>query len=223
MKLNLKTIIIIAVVIIILVVIFSFTAAKNSEDTVKKGEVDKMFNIWMGIAGPGDKVTLTQNAPAIKKDIYDKLATEEVIKLKNYSVALQDMLNSKSTPLSATFLNSLAYLTSNFRTAKEIVGKTNASNVFANFGFGSVPAAKDAESNFRTMVASTKAYGIGDKTCLANAIINYTDFRIQAALETVLDYNDRKFVQKPGASGIAMAIVPHYIQDDNLRLSFKSC
>ena len=175
-----------------------------------------MFNIWMGIAGPGDKVTLTQNAPAIKKDIYDKLATEEVIKLKNYSVALQDMLNSKSTPLSATFLNSLAYLTSNFRTAKEIVGKTNASNVFANFGFGSVPAAKDAESNFRTMVASTKAYGIGDKTCLANAIINYTDFRIQAALETVLDYNDRKFVQKPGASGIAMAIVPHYIQDDNL-------
>ena len=147
MKLNLKTIIIIVVAIVILVVIFSFTSPKESkEDLAKKNEINNMFAVWMDVSGPGDKVTLTSNEAPIKKDLFEKLNIQEVTTLKTYSLALRDMLKSKSTPFSATFLNAIAYLTTNFRTAKDIVGKTNARNVFDGFGLGSVPASRSEMS-----------------------------------------------------------------------------
>jgi len=141
MKFNLKTILIIVVVIIILVVIFSFTSPSKKEDEIKKKEIDNMFAIWMNIAGPGDRLTLTHQEALIKKDIYDKLTNEEVIALKNYSMSVHDLLSVKSTPLNPLFISSIAYLTTNFKAAKEIVSKTSASSIFANFGFGSVPSA----------------------------------------------------------------------------------
>jgi hemolysin activation/secretion protein len=143
MNKNLKYILVIAVIIIIVVVLMSFTAATDSkENSVKKSEVDGLFATWMNIAGAGDKLTLSQNEASIKKDLFDKLNSQEITSLKNYSTALQDMLNSKGTPWSATFLNSLAYLTTNFNSTKQIVGKTNASNIFANFGFSGLPKIK---------------------------------------------------------------------------------
>lgn len=143
MKLNFKTILIIAVAIIVLILIFSFSSPKESkEDVAKKNEINNLFAIWMNVSGPGDKVTLTQNEASIKKDLFDKLNIQEIASLKTYSLALNDMLKSKSEPWSATFLNSLAYLTTNFSTAKGIVGKTNASNIFSGFGLGSKPEAE---------------------------------------------------------------------------------
>ena len=123
----------------------SFVAPAKIENAQKKTEVDNMFNIWLDVAGPGDKVTLLQNQDAIKKDLIEKLDVQELTALKSYSLALRDMVKTKSTPWSPVFLNSLAYLTANFRTAKEIVGKTSASSVFANFGMGS---ASKAESSY---------------------------------------------------------------------------
>jgi hypothetical protein len=117
----------------------SFTPSQDSvEDQAKKNQINNMFNIWLDVAGSGDKATLIQNQVSIKQDLYDKLNIEEISSLTAYSIALRDMLNSKSIPLSATFLNSLAYLTSNFITAKEIVGKTNAANLFNSFGLSNI-------------------------------------------------------------------------------------
>lgn len=132
---NLKYILIIIVVIVVLVMIFSFTSIESKEDATKKNEINNLFAIWMNVAGTGDQRTLTQNELAIKKDLFEKLNSQEIISLKSYSLALQDVLKNKNNPV--VFLNALAYLTQNFKTAKEIVGKTNASNLFANFG--SVP------------------------------------------------------------------------------------
>jgi spermidine/putrescine-binding protein len=137
MNKNLKYILIFVVIVVIVVVLTSFTtitATDNKEASIKKNEIDGLFATWMNIAGSGDKLTLSQNEAVIKKDLFDKLNAQEISNLKNYSAAFQDMLNSKSTPWSVTFLNSLAYLTTNFTATKEIVGKTNASSVFANFG-----------------------------------------------------------------------------------------
>ena len=137
MKFNLKTILIIVVAIIVLVVIFSFTSVDPKvaeQEKIKKTEIDNVFNIWMNIAGSGDQLTLTQNEAAVKKDLYDKLNAQEIVSLKSYSTSLQNLLSVKNKPFDPLFLSSLAYLTTNFNTTKAIVDKTNAKNIFANFG-----------------------------------------------------------------------------------------
>ena len=97
-----------------------------------------MFNIWLEIAGSGDKATLIQNQVSIKQDLYDKLNIEEISSLTAYSITLKDMFKSKGQPWSPEFLNSLAYLTGNFVSAKAIIAKTNAVNLFNNFGLSNV-------------------------------------------------------------------------------------
>jgi hypothetical protein len=141
MSKNLKYIIAIAVVILIVVLLMSFINPRDSaETTAKKDEINKMFAIWTDTVGSGDKITLLQNEVAIKKDLFDKLNVQEINSIKTYSVALRDMMKAKSQPFSAAFLNSLAYLTTNFSNAKQIISKTNASNVFDRFGFGKINA-----------------------------------------------------------------------------------
>jgi hypothetical protein len=136
---KLKYILIVLVIIIVIVGLMSFTTITDSkEDTLKKSEINNMFSIWLNVSGSGDKQTLTTNEKSIKKDLFDKLTSQEVLSLKQYSLAIQDLLSSKNTPISALFLSSLAYLTQNFNMAKEIISKTNVSNVFANFGFGTI-------------------------------------------------------------------------------------
>lgn len=132
MKLNIKTIIIVAVIIILLVLAYRFLSGNDSSDVdnQKKSEIDSTFAIWLTIAGDGDKATMIQNEAAIKKDLYDKLSTEEIISLKTYSVNVKTMLDNKTKPLSAEFLASSAYLVQNFNTAKSIVSKTGMSDIF---------------------------------------------------------------------------------------------
>lgn len=135
-----KYIIIIVVVIIILIAIFSFTTKKTeTKQDVKKKDVDDLFAIWMNIAGPGDRLTLTQQEQVIKKDLFDKLEDQEVLFLKDYSLAIQNFLSVKSTPLNPLFISSVAYLTTNFGNAKKIIAKTGASSIFANLGMNSLP------------------------------------------------------------------------------------
>jgi len=139
MNKTIKYIIGIAVIIVIIVVFMSFTPSQdNVLDQTKKNKVDGMFAIWLEVAGSGDRATLIQNQVSIKQDLYDKLNIEEISSLTAYSIALKDMLKSKGQPFSTEFLNSLAYITRNFVSAKAIVGKTNAVNLFNNFGLSNV-------------------------------------------------------------------------------------
>ena len=133
---KLKYILIITFVIIVIFSVMSFTSEK--QDVTKKNEVNNLFSVWMRIAGTGDQSTLKQNEASIKKDLYDKLNSQEILSLKNYSMAVQNMMSVKETPFNPLFINSLAYLTQNFKAAKEIISKTNASSIFSNFGFGAV-------------------------------------------------------------------------------------
>lgn len=132
MKLNIKTIIIIVVIIIVLVFAYKFLSGNESSatDNQKKSEIDSMFAIWLTIAGDGDKATMIQNEVAIKKDLYDKLSTEEILSLKEYSVNVKTMLDNKTKPLSAEFIGSSAYLVQNFNTAKSIISKTGMNDIF---------------------------------------------------------------------------------------------
>jgi hypothetical protein len=153
---NLKYILIVVFVIIILIVIFSFTSpTETKEETIKKNEINNMFAIWMNVAGAGDKQTLAQNEIPIKKDLYEKLNAQEILSLKGYSMALQNLMSVKSRPFDPLFLSSLAYLTTNFKTAKETIGKTSAKNVFANFGFGGVGTmpGKGIESSYKSSIS----------------------------------------------------------------------
>lgn len=137
MKNKLKYFLIAIVIIVIIITLMSFTTAK--EDAAKKKDIDNIFAIWLSLSGPGDKQTLIQNEVSIKKDLYDKLNSQEIFSLKGYSMALQNLMSVKNTPFDPLFLNSLSYLTINFTAVKQIIGKTNASNIFTNFGFGAVP------------------------------------------------------------------------------------
>lgn len=135
---NLKYILIIVVVIIIMIVIMSFTPGESKEDTAKKNEINNVFAIWMNVAGTGDKQTLTRNELPIKKDLFNKLNAQEVLSLKNYSMALQNLLSVKGNVFDPLFINSLSYLTNNFGTTKTIIGKTSASGIFSKIGFSGV-------------------------------------------------------------------------------------
>lgn len=113
--------------------------SNNQEDSLKNSEINDMFNIWLDIAGPGDKQTLKQNEVSIKKDLFDKLTQNELTSLKQYSSAIKDILSVKNKPFDPLFLTSLSYLTSNFNSAKQIIAKTSASNLLPNFILGPVP------------------------------------------------------------------------------------
>jgi hypothetical protein len=138
---NLKYIIIIIIVIIVLVAIFAFSKKQpeNTKQDVKKKEIDNLFAIWMNIAGPGDRLTLTQQEAVIKKDLFDKLNDQEVLSLKDYSMAIQNFLSVKSNPLNPLFISSVAYLTTNFGNAKQIIAKTVANSIFVNLGINALP------------------------------------------------------------------------------------
>jgi len=134
----LKPIIIVIVVLIIIVSVMAFTS-ESQEDITKKKDIDDLFVIWTNVAGSGDQQTLAQNEVAIKKDLFAKLNSQEVISLKSYSAALQNLLSVKTHPFNPLFISSVAYLTQNFNTAKTIINKTSASALFEKIGLGSVP------------------------------------------------------------------------------------
>lgn len=142
MNKKLKYILIATFIIIVIVVVFNYfssSSSSNQEDALKKSEIDNTFAIWQNIAPSGDKKTLSQNEVSIKKDLYDKLTTPEVTSLKQYSTSLQDLLSVKNKPFDPLFLNSLAYLTSNFNSIKQIIGKTSAGNLLPSFILGPIP------------------------------------------------------------------------------------
>jgi|ERR1700741_2697131 len=138
-KKNLTYILIGIVIIIVIVVLFSSssTLVESQEDKQKKQDIDNTFAIWVNVAGKGDQQTLTENEASIKKDLFDKLNIQEVDAVKKYSIAIQDLMSVKDKPLNPLFITSIAYLTSNFNSIKEIVSKTNVSNIFGNFGIAS--------------------------------------------------------------------------------------
>jgi hypothetical protein len=142
MNKKLKYILIATFIIIVIVVVFNYfssSSTSSKEDELKKIEIDNTFAIWQNIAPSGDKQTLTQNEVSIKKDLYDKLTSPEITSLKQYSTSIQNLLSVKNKPFDPLFLSSLAYLTSNFNSTKEIISKTNARNILPSFILGPIP------------------------------------------------------------------------------------
>lgn len=140
-----KYIIIILVILIVIGVLYMLFGNKSQADILvdeKKLEIDKMFNVWTNIAMPGDKEYLKTNEMPIKQDLFTKLDTTEIKSLNSYSEALNNALASKNSPLSALFLTSVAYLTSNFNNIKQIVDKTSIKDVFNKFGFSNLQGLK---------------------------------------------------------------------------------
>ena len=140
-----KYIIIVLVILIVIGVLYMLFGNKSQADILadeKKLEIDKMFNVWTNIAMPGDKEYLKTNEMPIKQDLFTKLDTIEIKSLNSYSEALNNALASKNNPLSALFLTSVAYLTSNFNNIKQIVDKTSIKDVFNKFGFSNLQGLK---------------------------------------------------------------------------------
>jgi hypothetical protein len=140
MNKKLKYGLIIAFIIIVILVIYNYSSStKTDEEALKQQEIDNTFNIWLDIAGSGDKQTLLQNATSIKQDLSTKLTTPEITSLKQYSTSIKDLLSVKDKPLNPLFLASLSYLTSNFQTAKQIISKTSVGNMLSGLVLGPVP------------------------------------------------------------------------------------
>lgn len=140
-----KTIIIVLVIVIVIGAFYMLFIKKSDTDLLndeKNAIINDTLNTWKSIAMEADKQYLTNNEITIKKDLQSKLNLDELKSLNSYSGELKNALNLKSTPLNVSFLNSVAYLTTNFNNIKQIVNKTSIKNVFNNFGFSNLQRLK---------------------------------------------------------------------------------
>ena len=134
MKLNFKILIIVAIIILAVVILFYFmgNSKGQEQDVKKKSAIDSLFAIWLSVVGDGDKKTMLTNEVALKNELYDKLSLEEIDAISVYSTNLKLLLENKKRPFSPEFIGSLAYLTQNFNTAKDIISKTSFKDIFLN-------------------------------------------------------------------------------------------
>ena len=135
---------IVIIIIIIIVIAVNYYLSNNVSD--KKGEallksnkIDSTFNIWKNIAPAGDKQTLIQNETPIKKELFDKLTSDDLTSINQYSQSLQDFLSVKNKPFDPLFLKSLSYLSSNFNSAKQIMSKIDISHLLPTSILNQIP------------------------------------------------------------------------------------
>lgn len=130
---NKKIIVTVLAIVILVMIIFiisqtSGSGLKEQEQEAKKLLIYDTFEIWTSVASPGDRETLAAYEEQIKKEMLEKLSSEEITFLNQYAMNMKKIKDLGQT-VTMEKLALSTYLMQNFKSVKDIAEKTTTSPI----------------------------------------------------------------------------------------------